>query len=78
MSTKGNTINWVAVFAILITLSLYLTSALSSIKESVYENTGNIKVIQTDMNWVKGAIEKANDGDLSYIDNPVMRLFVKK
>ena len=78
MAEKQNKINWIAIFAIVITLSLYLMTSLTSIKESVYKNTGNIQSIQTDMQWVKNAIQDANNGDLSYVDNPIMRLFVKK
>ena len=84
MAEKQNRINWIAIFAIVITLSLYLMTSLTSIKESVYKNTGNIQSIQTDMQWVKNAIQDAKDGDLSCngpvasgCHNPVLSLFVK-
>ena len=84
MAEKQNKINWIAIFAIVITLSLYLMTSLTSIKESVYKNTGNIQSIQTDMQWVKNAIQDAKDGDLSCngpvasgYHNQVLSLFVK-
>ena len=66
MANTKNKINWIAIFAIVITLSLYLMSSITIIKDDVNKNTGNIQAIQTDMEWVKNAIQDASDGKLGY------------
>jgi len=68
----------IAFLAVILTASLFLMSAISGIRTDISKNTGDIQAMQVDMGWVKNAIQDANNGDLSYVDNPIMRLFVKK
>ena len=68
----------IAFLAVILTASLFLISAISGIRKDISKNTGDIQAMQVDMGWVKNAIQDANNGDLSYVDNPIMRLFVKK